>query len=280
MTNDSIDTVKFMSQHLVSLVVWVRRRGEAMNCESVCSGFVMELHNGNFVWVTAGHCLKELDHSVNAGHITIVGGGFMDSFGCEATSSELVPYTYEFGDAFYIDEPNECLDFAILKLNSLQLLAFAKNGITPIRIENWDHPLSWSDFDLFKLLGLPQGEFTVRGSEIIARPVMFTVERIEMKDLPDPPPDAHSPSENWFIGQIPDQAVRELQTIKGMSGGPVFGFRRSTSTYHVVALQSRWWKPHTIFACTLQHFMAALRELMERNTLETREGEVGEKGQP
>ena len=43
-----------------------------------------------------------------------------------------------------------------------------------------------------------------------------------------------------------------------MSGGPIYGFRRNDKgrlTYHVVALQSRWWdKRRIVFGCSVPLF--------------------------
>ncbi|HWA97214.1 MAG TPA: hypothetical protein VG713_01925, partial [Pirellulales bacterium] len=57
-------------------------------------------------WVTAGHCLKDaLDANIATGKMRIVGGGFMDSFGLDTKHRHLIPFTYEPGCGYYVEQP-------------------------------------------------------------------------------------------------------------------------------------------------------------------------------
>ncbi|MGA2030995.1 MAG: hypothetical protein ABSG68_01960 [Thermoguttaceae bacterium] len=70
---------------------------------------------------------------------------------------------------------------------------------------------------------------------------MVRIDKIGLDDLGEPPSDAEAaPTDAWFIGQIPAECT--IRVVKGMSGGPIYGFRRNDKgrlTYHVVALQSQ-----------------------------------------
>jgi len=68
------------------------------------------------------------------------------------------------------------------------------------------------------------------------------------------------PSDAWFVRQIDLGA--EISDIKGMSGGPIFGFHKHDDgklTNHVVALQSRWWdQSQIVFGCSTPYFAEAM----------------------
>lgn len=75
------------------------------------SGFVMNLHD-RLYWVTAGHCLEEkFDEPINAGKLKVIRCGFADYFGENASNNMCIPFSYEPGCGFYIDDPDMGLDF-------------------------------------------------------------------------------------------------------------------------------------------------------------------------
>src|SRR5262249_54517786 len=83
------------------------------------------------------------------------------------------------------------------------------------------------------------------------QPVMMTVRRLDSL-----PADVQPTTIPWFVGQLPRQL--DIPDIRGMSGGPILGFRRNKDNqweYWVVALQS-WWFPdrRIIFGCSLPEF--------------------------
>ena len=260
-----VDPVAFMSRHFVALACdyeTVKRDGSVeRRGTSVYSGFLLELHGAMF-WVTAGHCLKhELDAGVASGQLRITGGGFMDYFGHEAMFRHSIPYRYQPGNGYYFDQPEQGLDFALILLNDLQAKAFTANKLVPITRDNWVHQPHLT-FDFYRMLGIPtERVFTTERSDgtldTNVGQVMVALNRIGPDEVGDPPPDMDKgPSDAWFIGRIdPECRIRD---IAGMSGGPIYGFRRDKNqnlVYHVVALQSRWWrKSRTIFGCSMTVF--------------------------
>src|SRR3954463_8704088 len=124
---DQESAAAFLSQHFVALMVEYEGRkadGTYTKIEPlVFSGFLLNLHDVPF-WVTAGHCLKELDDKITSGEIKITGGVFLDHFGHLAVHEEGYPYTYEKGNGYYIEDKKDGLDFALIKLDQLQGQAF------------------------------------------------------------------------------------------------------------------------------------------------------------
>jgi hypothetical protein len=268
-TENQGNVVSFMSRHFVALAC----KYESLHADgtvfhqgtSLYSGFLMALH-GHVFWVTAGHCLKEeLDDRIDKGALRVTGGGFMDCFGHEATYHHMVPFTYEAHCAFYINEPENGLDFALLMIDDLQARAFAANGLVAISRKNWVHQ-SQLKFDFYRMLGIPADRvFPGKTADAVqVQQAMVAVERLSAHNIGTPPPGDDIPSSTWFVGRIDPGA--EIKDIKGMSGGPIYGFRRDSSgkpLYHVVALQSRWWvKSRTIFGCSIPYFAEAVHRQM------------------
>lgn len=258
------DPVAFMSRHFIALICdyeTITSDGAVQTSgTAVYSGFLLDLHGVSF-WVTAGHCLKdELDASIAAGKLRITGGSFMDYFGHEATHMHSIPFRYELGCSYYVEQPEFGLDFALIMLNKLQVKALAANKLVPIIRENWVHQPRLT-FAFFRMLGIPK--FRVFTTDLPdgtkdtkVGPVMIALNAIERDDLGEPPPGIEVPSDAWFIGRIDPQC--NISDIAGMSGGPIYGFRKDGEGrlfYHVVALQSRWWpKSRTIFGCSMTVF--------------------------
>lgn len=262
--------ISFMSRHFVALACEyesVASDGSVFHQgTTVFSGFLMELH-GRVFWVTAGHCLKdELDANIGKGILRITGGGFIDYFGHEATHEHIVPFTYEPRCALYIDEPENGLDFAIIMMDTLQERAFAANKLIPVSRTNWIHQPELT-FDFYLMLGIPAHRVfpgkTAR--DVKVQQAMVAVNRLSPDEVGVPPPGVDVPSTAWFIGRIDPQAA--IKDIKGMSGGPIYGFRLGEAgklTYHVVALQSRWWDTsRTVFGCSVPYFAESVHRQMD-----------------
>ena len=71
-------------------------------------------------------------------------------------------------------------------------------------------------------------------------------------------------SPNMFVGRVAPEA--KIDTIKGMSGGPIYGFRYDSSgrlLYHAVALQSLWReRSRIVFGCPVPVFAERTHEFL------------------
>jgi hypothetical protein len=78
-----------------------------------------------------------------------------------------------------------------------------------------------------------------------------------------PRPEFTNKSEGLFYGQL-SGLVADLTDINGMSGGPIFGFKRGEDgrmRYWVIALQSGWFPDkRIIFACRIRQLCEVLRK--------------------
>ena len=270
--DDYKKVVGLMSQHLVTLVCYydtIEKDGRVSSRNNkVFSGWLLELH-GRLFWVTAGHCLSEINDHIEAGHIRVTAGAFMDYLGYRAEFIHTVPFTYAVDSGFHIWDPEIGMDFAIIPLADLYGELFAKNNNVPITRINWIHQHRLT-FDFYRILGVPEDRVfeTARpdGTTIISvQPTWIAVNRILFEDALRAPTKPLPKSKEWFFGRL-DPGTGN-QTVVGMSGGPIFGFRKSDAgdvLYHVVALQSWWDKDKRIvFGCSVPFFAEKVYEAMQ-----------------
>jgi hypothetical protein len=229
-----------------------------------CSGFVMTF-GGKWFLVTAGHVLRTLDRLLQAGRIRFT-CNLVDYFGPDARVELPTPFDYETSQRFHIDD-DDGLDFGLIRLRPLYRVGLEANGIVPIGEENWlrQHEVTP---EVYTVVGLPaelNSSRTLDGpgwQQVIGtvQPVMMTVRRLER-----PPADVQPTTLPWFVGQLPQQLA--IPDIRGMSGGPIFGFRKGASgqwMYWVVALQSRWLPARRIaFGCPVPEFASRVMAAME-----------------
>jgi len=236
--------VAFMSHHLVALQIDCEYEDEDTHNfgSEIFSGFILALY-GRWYWATAGHCLRDVDQAIEEGRLRVYSCGFADFFGADAPNIQTVPFTYERGCGRYITKKELGLDFGVIPLPDLIAQNMRANKILPIARENWVHQPSLT-FSVYKMLGFPSHLIAELGGLL---PTMIHVERIDPKEVDE------GPAETWFAGRISPEA--KIKSIKGMSGGPIFGFRQAEDGrwyYHVVALQS-WWRPDSriVFGCSV-----------------------------
>lgn len=250
--------MKFMSRHLVVLGGAYKSRTETR--AFAYSGFAMRIRD-SLCWVTAGHCLKNLEDALASPEVKVFGCGFSDYFGDGATNFDRVPFEYTIGRGCYIDDATLALDYGVIVLDRITAQCLLQNGITPINRSNWEHQHQL-EFELYKLLGIPEDQLISSVStsgRIISgvRPQMIAIEQIDGSAI-----EGHLQSFD-FIGRIPDDV--KIKSVVGMSGGPIYGFRRGENgewLYHVVAIQSCWLESERIiFGCSLPMFAERLHEV-------------------
>ena len=254
----------YMSRHLVVLTGEYESYDDGKLFKRgvfAISGFILRLHERYF-WVTAGHCLTQLDVALANGALKVFDVGWADYFGMNAAHVHKIPFEYEAGCGFHVDDGEAGLDFGLIPLDYLTIQNLIKNDIKEVSRVNWEHQHALT-FSHYFLLGTPSHlvrETAFPHGEIAAaiQPVMVALKRLDPDEVDDPPP------EDWFVGRI-HEAV-DIESIAGMSGGPIYGFRTLPDgrlVYHVVALQSRW-RPKTrvVMGCSMPYFAEMLHQSM------------------
>ena len=105
---------------------------------------------------------------------------------------------------------------------------------------------------------MPNGDFDIEMQSVMLRVLPIATEN---------DPADYSP--HWFAGHAP--GASKLKTLVGMSGGPIYGFRRTDNgqmSYHVVAIQSMWReRSNLVFGCSVPFFAEALHQIVVETKL-------------
>ena len=168
-------------------------------------------------------------------------------FGAGSATNVPIPFDVRHAQIFYRDSDNLGLDFGVIILDSYYVRLLAMTGVVAISEKNWIDQ-GKIDFDGYALLGFPQELVSERASingEINLCPLMFPVDRLAAA-----PPERRATYYPQFVGQL--RPHLNLKSVRGMSGGPIFGFRNSDSQYWIIALQSSWDpQKRIIYGCSL-----------------------------
>jgi hypothetical protein len=125
-----------------------------------------------------------------------------------------------------LKENGNGLDFGVIMLPRFTWESMRGNGVKIISEDMWAKRTS--RFEKYKLIGFPS-ELTVDYSVQLRSLTVTKVPRAKGK-TPDGRPA-------WFVGTVP----KEITSVEGMSGGPIFGFRKLENgglSHRVVAMQS------------------------------------------
>ena len=242
----------FLCKHLVCLSVTYRHTSDSVSEPArfaACAGTLILIH-GIVSFLTAGHVLKALDELRQSKGVDIENAWLVDTLGEQSISDLPIPIDLRAARFFYVDDNMEGLDFGVMAIHPHHVRLLALNGVEVLSEQRWVHQ-SRVRFDKYLMLGLPEelttGHVSAAGEASIV-PVLLDVRKL------DRPPDERAPTRHpQFIGKI-DPSL-PLKSMKGMSGGPIFGFRKESDTsgrYWIVALQSSWNREKSIvYGCPL-----------------------------
>lgn len=247
--------LQFFCRHLIALCVTYRRKGEDKERFAAYSGTLIQLHNAVF-FLTAGHILEDLEGARNSSEVEFKSAVLADTFGHKRITNVPIPFDLKGAKFFHVNDEEEGLDFGVIALTSYYVRLLAANGVVALEEVNWVRQDKVT-FDFYAMLGVPEefvSESVNDAGEGLVCPTMFRVHRLE-----PPPEDTPITRHTRFVGRIDKELA--LKSVKGMSGGPIFGFSVGKEIrYWVVALQSTW-RPSSriVYGCSLP----ALASLMK-----------------
>lgn len=248
----------WLSNCLVGLVFEYRTRGEPQIRANVCSGFVLEIL-GEWFLVTAGHVQEIFEYHAR-GDIEILGVKLLDGFGSAPKTSEGFDFDLDtVYSAFYHDK-DLGLDVAFIHLRPYYRNLIEANGIRVFTQANWGTSTGQT-FEAYMLLGLLQESVTESGASWRVGTMISSVRKC------DATASCLVKEVDRFYGEIPASEVYE--SIVGMSGGPLLGFRRDEEgnlRYWIVGLQNSWdAKSRTIAVGSIETIQVAFNDWMNVN---------------
>jgi len=266
------ELVGFFARHFISLSWFDKTHGQRStensgrgHYENV-SGFVISIRD-HWFWVTAGHVIEKIRIAKEKGQL--LGDWHLDDSDALGARFKM-PIPFDFDDAFklFFYDDKFGVDYALIYLSPYYCDLLKCNNIEPLNEQAWCIGIP-EDFDFYWLIGIPDElVHPSMNTEIIMKGcVLIPVQRIY-----EPPVEILTDLPR-FYGKIPDKlklanAEHVIEDISGMSGGPIFGFKKDSDDqlrYWVVALQSGWFKPKRIItACPVKNFADWIDSALEK----------------
>lgn len=191
--------------------------------DTVYSGMLVRL-NGNPYFLTAGHCLQELDQARKTG-VKIKEAHILTTNGLPAFSLIDIEQT----PLYYLSR-EQSIDIGLVPLRKWYEIQLGNETFLDER--NFIDPPP--KFTGCMLVGFPSEFESFQATTINLRPVFISVIPVVRTD---PIREGHPPR---FYGHIPDFEF----SLRGTSGGPIMGFlhdqERGEVKYWIIALQSSW----------------------------------------
>lgn len=271
MSEESIDltvaTYKCVSRHFVTLSCVQNLGGEGQENIVLVSGFIAEFA-GFWVYVTAGHILRDFEKAIDAGCEFDV-WRFGDQAAEDRFNHTGVPFNFTLDRWIVLEDEENGLDYAatILEDNHRRLLE--AGGVVPLGGDTWDSHLS--EHDHWVLVGIPSETVNYDGrTKISARAVFIPL------DSTDTPIAAGTKSKNQFYGKLRADSENKVNDLKGLSGAPIFSLRKVDGEwlYWIIGVQSAWYSStRVVAACPFISFAEELTGAIQKVVEELSDGD-------
>lgn len=248
--------LRVFGRHLVALCVTCRSNTTPGGTQGRriffnCPGVVISVRGEHF-FLTAGHTLQQLEQDLQSASVEYEGSVLADTFGLDRRSDRPIPFDLPSHRMIPLYENG--FDFGLIHLEDYYVRLLLRNEIRVVSTENIGRPDSIT-FSHYFMFGIPDelsSDTLSPSGEAFLGLALLNVRQLER--LPEGltvPPVAQ------FIGAISRDVP--LRSLKGMSGGPIFGITQGDEIrYKVVALQSTWHRPTGTVAGTPVHLVISL----------------------
>lgn len=243
---------KTVGRHFVSLSCVQRPPAKNEERILVFSGFLVEV-GGVWFYVTSGHILRDIRAALNVGVVFDV-WRLDDQTAGNQFRGVALPYAFDIDKWLVMENQEIGLDYAAVPLDWIYRRQLEVGRAIPIGRVAWGDQLT--EHDHWILVGIPSETVAYDQETIITgRIVMMPLEHAEE------PENAGHKAENKFYARLKN--VGDIKDIEGMSGGPVFAFKKIEGEwrYKVIGVQSSWYRStRRIAVCPFSSLGAALEE--------------------
>ena len=237
-------------KHIVGLLIDGSIKGESQHY--LYSGILLE-YKGSLLWLTAGHVIDNIDSVLKHPSFKVSTMRWLDDYDTPEAGS--IPINYSNLDMRSWTTQN--IDFGVINIALLERQCLKANKETiAINSEIWRN-LNQASPEGYYIVGYPRAwnnysEKRLEGNKIL-KSIWTNIACIPL--LPIAPPSNTNDDPFWnsdgaFYGQLinyPDMEDFQIETISGMSGGPIFTIERTPNSqfaYRLAGLQSAW-KPES-----------------------------------
>lgn len=246
-----------VGRHFVTLSCVQRRPGTTTEHIVVVSGFLTEVA-GCWIYVTAGHVLRDIQTAMRAGSEFDV-WRLGDQTAGNPFDDTAIPFDFVLEKWLVIEDEETGVDYAAVALDSMYCRLLNAGGAVPLHRETWGKYVS--EHDYWALVGIPSETVAYDGKTIItARIVIAPLRQAEI------PEAAGNKSQNQFYAQLTEDSEGKVHDLAGMSGGPIFALKKAEEKwkYWIIGVQSGWYRStRTITACPFSSFGEAIASEME-----------------
>lgn len=248
--------IKTVGRHFVTLSCVQTLPGVPGEKVLMFSGFLADV-GGAWFYVTAGHILRDVRASLNAGAMFDI-WRLGDQTAGNRFKNTAIPYAFDVERWLVIENEENGLDYATVVLENMYCQLLKAGGAVAIDKDTWgDHV---TEHDQWALVGIPSETVSFDGETIIsARVVVAPIEQVSK------PAIAGQKSQNQFYGRLQGDSTGVVKNIDGMSGGPIFALRKVEGIwrYTVIGVQSGWYpESRIITACPFISLGTALEQVV------------------
>lgn len=246
--------VSFFQRHVVP-ILFCFSKGDRAHF-SVITSLLLSVRDELFL-VTAGHCIddvqRNLDGGANLERVLLI-----DSMGDGAMHNHPVPF-YWGEDVAGRLFPDPDHDFGLVILDDITGRALLANGLVPLTEQVWE--LQPDKPEHFFMVGVP-AELATPASPVTRLAAVL----LKVVEAPERPAELRQTNAVRWYGHV-TLPPEGLADIAGMSGGPIFSYKRGLDgqgKYWLHAIQSAWHKPtRAIAACPTRPLGQLIVEILE-----------------
>lgn len=230
------------------------------------SGFVIE-HGDSWAVVTAGHIFSMLKERAKAGAI-FTQWQLDDS---AVSSAPQPPHFFALDiekEVLFLYDDVPGMDYAVFRLSELTRMGAEREGIVPIRREQWCTD-SLAQFDTWLLVGVPGETVKISREAKVQEKYIVTM---KLDRVFSQPTNLNKTEFERLYAKIDFSSIGDngpkVTDIAGMSGGPVFGVRGTPTNlqYRLIGVQSSWNQKDSVAICAAQPFLDAVNQVMAPST--------------
>ncbi|GJL95218.1 MAG: hypothetical protein DHS20C05_16230 [Hyphococcus sp.] len=229
------DIVRFFGKHLVAIDIAFKPTRKfppkkRFKERIFLSATLIDL-NGVLFLLTAGHCLEEVREVAESG-LEISSSQIIDTFGDQIKVNLPIPFHLNPDSFLFVHDDEYGLDFGLIPVRPIFEKLLLANGVEILTEERWIKQPQLS-FDFFAVLGLPDefNKIDHNGTTRHETTLLF------LEEVKKPPADLADKKYERFFGTFED--LGDIKSLKGMSGGPIIGFKRGEKMqYWLVGIQS------------------------------------------